>query len=197
MSRRRTHGDPRALAQRVAVLVVDEERDLGAALQRAAQEHGMQAGRLDASVHTLREAVNDYRALFRPDQLQQLHAQRRLALQAMRSFDAFRPRLAGTLVHGDGRLDRIRLLLESDSPEPVIYRLSDLHIPWHEGDATLVFAGGQRATRPAFHFVAGDAQVELIVLRTADRSNPPRDVLGGGPLPTLDIDELQALLDAG
>lgn len=88
-----------------------------------------------ASPEQLRTAVDEYRRLFRPQQLNQLHACRRLALDAMCDLAAFEPQLAGSLVHGDGPLDRIRLLLRADTPEQVIMHLDDRHIPWRTAEA--------------------------------------------------------------
>ena len=65
-------------------------------------------------MNELRAAINEYRTLFKPHQLMQLLQQRRLAREAMSEFAAFRPKLFGDLVHADGPLDRIRLMLIAD-----------------------------------------------------------------------------------
>lgn len=178
------------------MLVVDEDRTLVDALQRAARELGLHTPPADTPIDMLRAAVDEYRALFRPQQLQSLERRRRLALDAMQTFTDFRPRLSGSLVHGDGPLDRVRLMLDADTPEQVIMALSDQGIPWQEGEATLVFAGGRRDARPALRFMAGDTSIELVVLAPADRSNPPRDPLDGTPLAALDADQLRSAIDA-
>lgn len=177
-------------------MVVDEGRDLSSALQRAAQEAGLSAQRVDVPAAELRAAVDEYRGLFRPQQLQRLDQQRRMALDAMQTFAELQPRLSGSLVHGDGPLDRIRLIVEADTPEQVLLLLSDRRIPWQEDEVSLQFAGNRRDPRPLFRFVAGDAQLELVVLGRTDRSNPPRDPLDKGPLAMLNADQLRALIDA-
>lgn len=176
--------------------MVDEGRELGDALQRAARESGQRVDRIDLPLAALRTAIGDYRKLFRPEQQGVLNRQRRLALEAMKSFANFSPRLTGALVHGDGPLDSIRLMLNADTPEQVLMALSDRHIPWREAEVALSFAGARRDVRPAFRFLAGDTTVELIVLSPVDRSNPPRDPLDGGPLTLLDVDQLRALIDS-
>lgn len=174
--------------------MVDEGRDLAAAVQRAAQEHGIRVNALAASLAELRAAINEYRELFRPQQLTTLRERRQTAMDAMRSFAAFEPRLSGSLVFGDGPLDRVRLMLVADTPEQVLLHLSDQRIPWQEGEVGLVFAGNRRATRPAFRFLAGEVTIELVVLSPADRSDPPREPVGGSPLALLDVDEVTALV---
>lgn len=176
------------------MLVVDEGRELADAMQRAAKEHGVRVNTLASSLPELRAAISEHRALFRPQQLTVLRERRRTALDAMRAFAAFEPRLAGSLVFGDGPVDRVRLMLYADTPEQVLLSLNDQRIPFQEGEASLLLAGRQRVSRPAFHFVAGDVAIELVVLIPADRSNPPREPLGGAPLRLLDVDEVAALV---
>ncbi len=182
------------------MLVVDEGRDLADAMQRAAQEHGIRVNTLSSSLPELRATISEYRELFRPQQLAVLRSHRRTALDAMRALAAFDPHLAGSLVFGDGSLDRVRLMLFADTPEQVLLSLSDQRIPWQEGEVGLQLAGRQRANRPAFRFMAGEVAIELVVLDPSDRSNPPREPLGGAPLRLLGIDEVAALVagdDAG
>lgn len=149
-----------------------------------------------ASPEQLRTAVDEYRRLFRPQQLNQLHACRRLALDAMCDLAAFEPQLAGSLVHGDGPLDRIRLLLRADTPEQVIMHLDDRHIPWRTTEASLLHAGERRIDWPALRFMAGDTRVELVILPRGSHGDPPRDPLANTRrLERLDRDQLQMLID--
>ena len=67
-------------------------------------------------------------------------------------------------------------------------------MPWHSAEVTLHFSGGRRMAQPALRFLAGDVTIELIVLDPKSRSDPPRDPIDGGPLTSLDIERLEALL---
>lgn len=154
----------------------------------------MRVQALEPSIAELRTSIDEYRSLFRPQQLDVIRERRKTAIDAMRAFAEFEPRLTGSLVFGDGPLDRVRLMVSAETPEQVLLNLNDQHIPWQEGEANLLFAGNQRANRPAFRFMAGEATIELVVLTPADRSNPPREPVGGSPLPLLDIDEVVALV---
>ncbi len=187
--------DLRRLIADVAKRVVEDRLELPTALRQVAQELGirLKPGQPDAA--TMRAAIQDYRELFRPEQAKQLHENRRMAIEAMRQFDAFQPRLIGSLVNGDGPVDVIRLLLTADTPEQVIMHLSDQRTPWRETEARMHYSGGRIEALPALRFQAGDSNVELIIMPPQQRSDPPRDPIGGGKLAALSQDELAALVE--
>lgn len=170
--------------------MVDDGHELGEALRRAAERHGVRLRQGQPGRDALVAAVREYRSLFRPDSLQRLEAQRRFALEAMDAFAGFSPRLAGPLIEGDGPLDLVRLLVYADTPEAVALALTDRHIPWQAADIGLTHSAGQRKMHPAFRFFAGGNRVEILVLDAADRADPPRDPLSPNRLPTLDRREL-------
>lgn len=174
--------------------VVNDGHGLEHALARTAQDRGISLRQLNLTREEIDRAISDYRELFQPQQLLMLERQRRLALEAMRNLAAFAPRLAGTLVHGDGPLDRIRLLVYADSAEQVLLHLHDQGIPWQDAEVELRHAGNRRRSWPAARFMAGDTRVELVVLDPRSQSDPPRDSIDGGRLRTLDPSQLSALL---
>jgi hypothetical protein len=174
--------------------VVNDGHDLERALKRAAREHRIKLQHARPSREALHAAIHEYRALFRPQQEQQLEAQRGIAAEAMRTFSRFQPRLIGALVRGDGPLEKVQLLLTADTPEQVMLALNDQRIPWRESEVVLHYAGGRRAARPALRFMAGDTRVELILLDGSSRSDPPRDPVTGGRLEALSPAQLETLL---
>jgi len=184
------------LLAEVVALVVDGGHDLENAVRRAARSRGINLQQARPLLATVHQAIAEYRTLFRPQQLEQLRKQRELARQAMQAFEVFHPRLAGALVHGDGPLQRIRLLLVAETPEQVAMHLADRHMPWRQSAVELHYSGGRRLMRPALLFVAGDTTVELVILDAGSHSDPPRDPITGGRLATLDAAALDALLEA-
>jgi hypothetical protein len=174
--------------------VVDDGLEMEEAYRRTCRKQDIQL-KQTPPVEALRSAIREYRELFRPQQLVQLRQQRRLALQAMSEFLPFQPQLFGSLLHGDGPVDTIRLLLFADAPEQVMHHLSDRHIPWQDTEVVLSYSGGRRTARPALHFFAGETMVELVMLDHQSRSDPPRDPLTGKRLEMQGIDQLNALLD--
>ena len=165
------------------------------ALRRAARSCGIHLQAGWPKREALSAAIREYRALFRPQQATTLLQQRRLALEAMREFAVFRPRLFGDLLSGDGPLDRIRLLLTADSPEQLIHQLSNRHIPWQETEAVLMHSGGRRKPTPVMRIVAGGTEIDLVVVDQRSWSDPPVDTLNGRPLATAGAEQLGALIE--
>lgn len=174
--------------------MVDDGYDLDTALKRAGRRLGINPQQLRPPLEVLRLAIQDRRSLFRPQQMALLEERRALALGAMRTFAEFRPRLFGALIHGDGPLDLVRLLVVAEAVEPLLLFLRDRGMPWREGETLLHYSGGRRQAQPTLRFQAGDATVELVVLAPASHSDPPRDPVTGGPLDTLGTGELEALI---
>jgi hypothetical protein len=174
--------------------VVDDGFELEEAYRRTCRKHDVQLKQMPP-VDALRSAIREYRELFRPQQLVRLRQHRRLALQAMSEFLPFQPQLFGSLLHGDGPVDTVRLLLFADTPEQVMHHLSDRHIPWQDTELMLNYSGGRRTAHPAVHFYAGETMVQLVMLDHQSRSDPPRDPLTHGRLEMLGIEQLTALLD--
>jgi hypothetical protein len=174
--------------------VVDDGLELEEAYRRTCRKQDIQL-KQTPPIDALRSAISEYRQLFRPQQLVQLRQRRRLALQAMSEFLPFQPQLFGSLLHGDGPVDTIRLLLFADTPEQVMHHLSDRHIPWQDTEVVLSYSGGRRIARPALHFFAGETRVELVMLEQQSHSDPPRNPLTGKRLEMQGIDQVNALLD--
>ena len=175
---------------------MDDGYELENALKRAARDLGVNLQHHRPSREALLAAIRDYRELFRPQQLQMLNQQRRIAAEAMHAFAEFQPRLIGPLVHGDGPLDLMRLILIVETPEQVLLHLRDRNIPWQDTEVFMHHSGGRKLARPAVRFVAAQTNIELILLDNRTRSDPPRDPLTGGPLEMLGADQLNALIDA-
>jgi len=175
--------------------VVEDAHDPEEALRRAARTLGIRLHPGWPRREELSAAIREYRQMFRPRQAVTLLEKRRLALEAMKEFADFRPKLFGDLLTGDGPLDRIRLMLTADSAEQVIYQLADRHIPWQETEAILIHSGGRKKPWPAMRFLAGDTTVELVVMDHVTWSDPPIDAFSGRPLQMAGAEQLGALID--
>ena len=199
MSRQRDASITRRIAVEAARLLADSGLDHPEhAKRKAAQRIGCRDRSLWPENLEIETALREHQRLFLADrQVDALRAVREVALEAMKAFSAFRPRLVGPALEGTADIHSgVRLLLVADSPEEVAFSLDDQHIPWHPAEVTLRFARGQRETRPSFRFLAGETAVELVVLERADLSNPPRDPATGRALNTADRSQLIALLSA-
>jgi hypothetical protein len=184
------------LLSTAAKLIVDEGFSAEHALAQAATTSGLQLHQCRPSPEELREAVREYRALFRPEQFAELAAHHQAALEAMRSLAPFHPRLFGSLVDGTGPLDQISVLLQAESAEVVIHELEDRHIPWRSDEKILHHTSGEQQAHPALRFEAGRSSVELVILARHFRSDPPCNPIDHKPLETLTTDALAAHLAA-
>ena len=147
------------------------------ARRKAAERLGAPDKRCWPSNEEIQEALLTQRRLFDSDaQARVMRSLREQALQAMRHFSAFQPRLVGSVLHGIGdAVQGVRLHLFADNPEDVILLLLEQAIPWRERETWLRFGGGQRHSLPVFEFRAGETPFDLVVLPMQALKNPPLD----------------------
>lgn len=166
------------------------------ARRKAAARAGVADRRSWPNNEEIQEALIQQRRLFEQRSWQSdLRQLRNHALGAMRLFSAFAPRLVGPALAGTADTTAgIRLHLFADGPEEVIVMLSEQGIPWRERERVLGYPGGARRAHPAFHFVAGNIPVELVVLPTQALRNPPLDAVSERPEKGADLTEVERLL---
>jgi hypothetical protein len=177
-----------------ARLIVDERIDAERAVALAAAELGLRADRQRPTRCELAAQVLEIRRLFHPEQLERLTEARKTAFSAMQALAAHQPRLFGALVDGVGRVDRIELLLRTETVEAVIFDLQDRAIPWRSTEVTLLHTRGRHERYPALAFEAADFEVSLVVPGIRPAAGPPRDVIDGSPLVLLSTAEVEALV---
>jgi hypothetical protein len=197
--RDRSSASQRRIAYEAARIMAEEAvTDFDRARRKAAERTGILDRRRWPTNEAIAEALLTHRRLFLGDaEAARLRRLRAAAVQAMRSFRAFGPRLIGPLLNGAGPLDAgVQLYLFADRPEDVLFALLERRIPWHERERSIRYANGERRNHPVFRFVAGEAQVELIVLPSAAHRNPPLDPITERPARGADIAEVERLLAA-
>ena len=169
------------------------------ARRKAAKRAGAGDRRTWPSNEEIQQALVQRLRLFQPGKrdadLRQLRNQ---ALEAMRAFSRFNPRLVGPVLAGTGdSANGVRLHLFADSPEEIALTLIEQSIPWQQREIALRFAGGVRHQHPALTFVAGETPFELVILPVAAERNPPLDAVSERPERGADIRGLERLLDEG
>jgi len=167
---------PNGLAQRIAIeaarLAAEfGSTDLAGARRKAAERLGARNPKLWPDISDVEIALREQQRLFHaPRQTAALLELLRIAVQAMTVFNAFRPRLTGPVLEGTADLhSEITLLLDADTPEDVIFFLTDKGIPFRAGETQLNFSQRRQAYRPSLRFRAGDTDIKLIILTPADR----------------------------
>ena len=190
-----------ALRQRIAyeaarIMVEQGGGDFERARRKAAERTGILDRRCWPSNEAIQEALLTQRRLFRGEShARDLERMRGVALDAMRSFQGFSPRLVGPVLSGAGRPEEgVSLYLFAERPEEVVFALIDQKIPWEEHERSFRYSSGERQTHPVFRFVAGDTPFELIVLPRTALRNPPLDPVTERPERGAGIADLEHLM---
>ena len=193
---------PGGLAQRIAIeaaRIAAEfgSTDLESARRKAAERLGVRNAKRWPGLGDVENALRERQRLFHaPRQSAALVRLLRTAIEAMHELHAFRPRLIGPVLEGTADLhSEITLLLDADTPEEVIFQLTDKGIPWHSREARVNFSQNRQDYRPCFSFRAGDAGVKLIVLTPADRRDTLYTQDQDKPLRAGSVDEVVSLLN--
>jgi hypothetical protein len=198
-SRHRCQDERRRLAYESArILAEHDPTEFDRARRKAAARLGITDKRCWPDNGEINDALIEQQRLFDAgSHARSLADLRRRALEAMREFAAFRPRLIGSALHGTATHEHgIKLRLFADSPEEVLLELMERRIPWRQREESQRYASGTAQAHPVFEFLAGDIPVHLQVLPWQAQRQPPLDAVTERPERGIDADELAALLDA-
>jgi hypothetical protein len=178
------------------IMVEQDVADFERARRKAAERTGILDRRNWPSNELIQEAVLAQRRLFSgPEQQDDLERMRRGALEAMRTFERFSPRLVGNALSGAGGPEQgVQIRLFAERPEDVVFALIDARIPWQDGERTFRYSGGERRAHPVLGFFAGDLPIELVVLPRSALRNPPLDPVSERPDRGADIERVEQLI---
>lgn len=187
----------RRIAYEAARIMTEYRSDnIAYACQKAATKLGVSRRQQMPTREEVEEALREQQWLLRGDEQQQvlLHL-RQSALRAMQSLHRFNPMLVGSVFQGTADSNsHVQLHLFADTPEDVLFALSDLQIPWQEKQRSLIFRKGGRREIPSFQFNAGGVVFELLVLSAQTPHNRPLDPLDNQPMQGANLKQLQALV---
>ena len=144
-------------------------------------------------------ALMAYRRIFQGDaQPRQLRRLRRAALDAMDFFEAFQPRLAGSVLRGSaGEHSDVNLHLFADAPEEVEIHLMDHGIPFETQDRRMREDKGTYREYPGYRFAADGAAMDLTVFPREGLRKVPLSPVDGKPMARADSGRVRALLASG
>ena len=185
------------LAQEAARIMTEQAvRDFGQAKRKAAARLGVESTRNLPNNREIEAAHEEYLRLFRADsQPSQLRHLREAAIQAMRLFAPFRPRLVGPVLLGTAdENSAVNLHIFADTAEEVDMFLMDQQIPYRLDSRTLRLGPEESVTYPVYRFVAGDVPIELTVFTERARQAPLSPV-DGRPMQRATLEHVQGLLD--
>ncbi len=194
-----SHGK-RELQRRIAyeaARIMTEHRsdDIAHACQKAAAKLGVSHRQQMPTREEVEEALREQQWLFRGDKQQlALHQLRRSALEAMRALREFNPMLVGSVYQGTADTNsRVQLHLYANTPEDVLFALTDLKIPWQEGQRSLNFSNGQRVEIPSFKFTADGVGFELLVFSAETPHLRPLDPIDNQPIQGATLKQMDSL----
>ncbi|MCG7866024.1 MAG: hypothetical protein N0E37_07500 [Candidatus Thiodiazotropha taylori] len=192
----------RSLQKRIAyeaakILTELRTDNLAYACRKAAAKHGVTKQQLMPSRDEIEQALKEQQRLVLGDkQHTALNQLRESALDAMQALKQFQPLLVGPVLQGTADDNsHIELHLQADTPEEVLFALSDLHIPWQEKQRQLNFSDGSHETIPCFRFSADEIQYLLMVFPNGKNRKRPLDPFDHKPFQSANIKQLKALLD--
>ena len=187
------------IAQEAARLVLDEGiDDFGLAKRKAAEHLGLGATHNLPRNTEVEAAVFERQSLFQTDaERAHVASLREAALNAMRLFERFEPRLVGSVLKGTAHTgNRIALHLFADSVEEVCFLLMDRNIPYQLGERRLRFKQENR-DMPTVSFVAGDVEVDAVVFPYDGIRQAPLSPVDGKPMRRASLGDVEQMLDEG
>ena len=186
-----------AVAREAARLMIEHgHEDYGTAKRKAAERFGVTDLAVLPKNSEIEEALAEHQRLFVPDaHATELTAMRSTALEAMRLFADFEPRLVGPLLTGTATAHNdITLHLFADTPESVAVRLIDRSIPHEFAERRFRVQRDEVEAYPVVRFNAGGHDVDATIFpRDGIRQAPPGPV-DGRPMRRATAEEVASLL---
>ncbi|GAB3680868.1 hypothetical protein [Salinisphaera aquimarina] len=186
------------MAQLAARLMSEQGiRDFRIAKQKAAQHLGIDVRNSILPKNSeIEAALAEHQRLFAGDeQPLRLRAMREAALNAMRLFADFRPRLVGDVLSGlaDAHSD-IQLHVFAEQSEAFDFFLQAQGIPFEIAERRYRVSRDEHRFYPAFRFVAGDHAFEATLFAATEIREAPRSLVDGGPMERASASQVERLI---
>jgi hypothetical protein len=188
----------RLLATEAArLLAEDSATDYLQAKRKAALRYGV--SERDNAFPTnaeIESALVEHQRLFLADtQPRELRHLRESAIQAMRLFRDFSPRLVGPVLAGTASTNSgIQLHLFADAPELLVMFLLDRDIPFDTAERRFRDADGNLFMMPEYRFMAGDVEIAAAVFPEKGIRRAPLSPVDGRPMQRAAIKDVETLL---
>ena len=172
-------------------------RDPRQAVRKAAERLGSRDQRAWPDVGEVETALAEYQRIFRADaQPALLRALREAAVEAMKFFERFEPRLVGAVL--DGTADEhssVALHLFTDNPDSVGWFLDERGVPHEQDERKLAYERGEPLAFPVYRFSAGDTPVDLTVFPLDGLRQAPLGRDGEKPMRRAGLAAVRELVD--
>ncbi|MDC8014745.1 hypothetical protein [Tahibacter soli] len=191
--------DQRRLIAIEAARIISElgVRDYHQAKLRAAERLGIDDERDLPKNVEIESALKEYQRLFGGEaHIERLAQLRSAAIEAMRYFARFEPRLVGAVLEGTAdEHSAVCLHLFDDNPDGLALFLDERGIPYEQIERRLRFGRDDEADVDAYRFDAGDVTMDLTLLPLDAQRQAPLDRIDGKPMRRANLAAVQQLLD--
>jgi len=172
-------------------------RDYYQAKTKAAQQLGISSKTQLPSNTEIEQALREHQNLFSSSHQQKtLKELRSGAVEAMRYFERFQPRLVGSVLDGTAdEYSAVCLHLFTESIETFRCFLDESNIPYDE-QTRLIKLDRHRSDRfPAFLFQAGNTPIDVTILPTINLRQAPLSPIHGKPMNRANLKSLRQIID--
>ena len=187
----------RRIAVEAARLIAEQGmRDYHAAKLKAASHFGPPDSLPLPRNSEIEEALREHQRLFQSSsQPERLARLRSAALEAMRFFARFEPRLVGPVLEGTAdRYSAVCLHLFTDNPADLVSCLSDNGVPFEQQDRRLRVDTEHIENYPALLFLAGDVPIDVTVFPSVGLRQAPLDRITERPMRRATLDTVLEML---
>ncbi len=195
---RNRHGDHsrRRIAVEAARLMSESGlRDFHAAKRKAAQRLGINDEAVLPSNREIDVALREHQALFQPDHALLVTELRRNAVDAMRFFARFQPRLVGAVLDGSADVhSAVCLHVFAETSTDVRVFLMEQGMEFDESSRSLRYGHEDRREAAVLRFAADGQPFDLTVLPFDDLRQAPFDRITEQPMQRMDRVALLELL---
>ena len=185
------------IAHEAAKLVALEGiEDYLMAKRKAAQQLGINNKKVLPTNNEIELALIEYQSLFNSEEHRRTLEQfRQMALKTMNLLEQFSPRLVGHVLSGSaGQHSEITIHLYCDTPEYVSLYLEQHDIPVTICERRIKTTINQHEYFTAYKFIAGNANIVLLILPELYLKKPPFDPVTGRPMKRANINKVKNLL---
>lgn len=185
------------IAQDAARLMVEHGiKDFYAAKQKAAENIGVNDGRVMPRNTEVEEAILEYQRIFKSDaQPQHLQELRQTAIKAMTLLKDFDPRLVGSVLRGTaGEHSDVNLHVFADSPEMLSHFLTRHKIPHEQREKRFRTAKDKYELYTAYSFIAGEVPIDIVVFPIDGQRQAPLSPVDGKRLQRANVSDVEVLL---
>ncbi|SRR6056297_283226 len=168
-------------AEAARILATEGQRNYGQAKRKAASRLGMSGRAGMPSNSEIAEQLKRYQTLYRGERHHEELAQlRSAALEAMRFFSRFRPKLVGPVLEGTAdEHSRITLHLFCETPDEVVAFLLDRNIRFEQETRRIRWHDDSYRDLDLVVIDAGGESFELALMAGGSWKQPPPDPVDG------------------